>query len=379
MIYFDNAATSFPKPPSVTQAVVEYMTEYGANPGRSGHKLSVRAGETVFRTRKKLAEFFGVKNPMRVIFGSNATDSLNLAIKGVLKQGDHVITSSMEHNSTIRPLKKMEENGIISLTILKGDEKGKISVHEIDDAILKNTAVVVVNHMSNVSGTVQPINEIGERCRFKGIMLIVDCAQSAGIIPIDMNRDNIDIIAFAGHKGLYGPTGTGGMVISDSFEFSRIKSLKEGGTGSLSDREYQPDFLPDKFESGTLNVAGIAGLGAGIDFINIYNDGITGIIKHKKELQDYFLTSAKNINGIKFYYSDEGPGVVSFTIDGMSVSEITTELSEKYCIMSRQGLHCAPLAHKRIGTFPEGTVRFGFSIFNTKEQIDKTVKALKEM
>ena len=377
-IYFDNAATSFPKPDTVIKAVLDYMTKIGANPGRAGHRLSMEAGEIVFKARKNISRFFGAKNPMNVIFGFNATDSLNLAIKGVLSEGDHVITSSMEHNSVIRPLKRLEQDGIIFLTILKGDEQGILSVEEIDYLINDYTKAVVINHMSNVTGVVQPIKAIGKYCKGKSIIFIVDCAQSAGIIPINMETENIDILAFAGHKGLYGPTGTGGMIISENFDHRRIKPLKEGGTGSLSDKIFQPDFLPDKFESGTLNVAGIAGLSEGVEYISSINNGANSILAHKKELQEYFVSTAeKEIEGFILYSPKDAPGVVSFKLGGISVSEITNRLSEEFGIMSRQGLHCSPLAHQRIGTFPEGTVRFGFSIFNTIEEIDIAINALK--
>ena len=380
MIYFDNAATSFPKPPQVVDAVVEFMTKIGANPGRAGHSQSVKAGEIVFEARKKIARFFGVRSPMNVVFTSNATEALNTAVKGLLRDGDHVITSSMEHNSVIRPLNRLAQDGIITFSVLDGDERGVLSVEEVEKAIKPETRVVVLNHMSNVTGAVQPVRELGELCRSKGVLIILDCAQSAGIIPISLDADNIDIACFAGHKGLYGPTGTGGMVIRDDFDYKRIKPLKEGGTGSLSDKTDQPVFMPDKFESGTLNVAGIAGLSAGIDFLNSLPEGLKSVQLHKQTLQKYFIEKAeKHVKGFVTQSETVGSGVISFIIEGLSVSEVTMKLSDEYGIMSRQGLHCAPLTHQRIGTFPEGTVRFGFSVFNTRDEIDAAVKALKEI
>jgi cysteine desulfurase / selenocysteine lyase len=377
MIYFDNSATSFPKPPAVIEAVVDYMTKIGANPGRAGHKKAIEAGEIVFRTRKVLAEFFKISSPMNVIFGLNATDALNLAIKGVLCPGDHVITSSLEHNSVIRPLKRLEEDGIISLTVLDGDERGLISVPEIEKMIRPETKALILNHMSNVTGSVQPVREIGAYCRSKKIIFVLDCAQSAGIIPIDLKSDNIDMICFAGHKGLYGPTGTGGMVISDSYDVKKMKPHKEGGTGSMSDKIFQPNFLPDMYESGTLNVAGIAGLCKGVEFLKNFPGGFETISVHKKELQKYFIEKAsKKVEGFKSFSSPEALGVASFTIDGISVSEITQKLSDQFNIMSRQGLHCSPMTHKKIGTFPEGTVRFSFGVFNTAEEVKMAVSAL---
>ncbi|MCK5052437.1 MAG: aminotransferase class V-fold PLP-dependent enzyme [Candidatus Cloacimonetes bacterium] len=382
VIYFDNAATSFPKPQCVTDAVIRYMTQIGANPGRSGHKMAIEAGQIVYKTRKSIATLFGLRNPMHVIFTSNATEALNLAIKGVLEKGDHAVTSSMEHNSTIRPLHEMEKDGTISLSIIQADKTGILDPQKIRRAITTKTKAIIINHASNVIGCIQPIREIGKICRESGIIFIVDCAQSAGVVPIDIDRDNIDILAFAGHKGLYGPTGTGGMVISDGFDFKRIKPLKYGGTGSFSDKIEQPDFLPDRFESGTLNVAGLNGLLAGSKYIQKREGGIERILEHKTELQNYFIQKAETfVKDFYCYSSSQLPStsVIAFKINSYSVSETTQILSDRYGIMSRQGLHCSPLAHKTIGTFPEGTLRFGFSIFNKKEEIDLAVQALKSV
>lgn len=382
VIYFDNAATSFPKPECVTKAVIRYMTQIGANPGRSGHKMAIEAGRIVYKTRKSIAALFKLKNPMHVIFTSNATEALNTAIKGVLEKGDHVITSGMEHNSTIRPLHEMEREGTISLSIIQTDKTGILDPDKIRKAITRKTKAIIINHASNVIGCIQPIREIGKICKENGIIFIVDCAQSAGVIPIDINRDNIDILAFAGHKGLYGPIGTGGMVIADGFDFKKIKPLKYGGTGSLSDKIEQPDFLPDRFESGTLNVAGLSGLLSGSEYIQKRNGGIEGILEFKTELQNYFIQQAGTIIPDFICYSSSNlplTGVVAFRLNSISISETAQILSDKYGIMCRQGLHCSPLAHQTIGTFPEGTLRFGFSIFNKKEEIDFAVKALKSI
>ncbi len=382
IIYFDNAATSFPKPECVTDAVLNYMTQIGANPGRSGHKLSIEAGHIVFKARKSIAALFGLKNPMQVIFTSNATEALNLGIKGILQEGDHVITTSMEHNSAIRPLHELEKQAFISLAIVQADKTGIIDPKKIKEAITVRTKAVVVNHASNVLGCIQPIREIGKICKANGVIFIVDCAQSAGVVPIDINRDNIDILAFAGHKGLYGPTGTGGMVIADDFDHKKIKPLKCGGTGSLSDKIDQPDFLPDRFESGTLNIAGLSGLFAGSQYIQKKPGGIKGIYSHKNELQKHFIQQAEMfVQNFICYSSSNLPsaGVIAFRLKNISVSEAAQILSDKFEIMCRQGLHCSPLAHQTIGTFPEGTLRFGFGIFNTKEEIDIAVHALKSI
>jgi len=378
-IYFDNAATSFPKPQKVTEAVVNYMTNIGANPGRSGHELSQQAGKIVFNTRKSIAKLFGIKNPMKVIFTSNATDALNLAIQGSIKNGSHVITSSMEHNSVIRPLNTLEKSRGISLSIVKGNENGLINVRDIENEIRESTTIVIINHVSNVTGVIQPINEIGNLCRQKGLTFIVDSAQSAGALPIHVNNDYIDLLAFAGHKGLYGPSGTGGLVISDSYDYKNLVPLKYGGTGSLSDKPFQPDFLPDCFESGTLNVAGIAGLNEGVKHILSYGNGSIDICSYKRDLVTHFVNSAKaalKSFTLFGFQENNSMGVVSFRLGEIPVSQVSETLSNKYKIYCREGLHCAPLAHKTIGTFPEGTLRFGFGIYNNRNQINYAIKAL---
>ena len=374
LIYFDNSATSFPKPPQVIDAVVECLREYAANPGRSGHRLSMRAGKVLFEARMKLAQFFGVQNPMAVIFDLNATATLNLAIKGFAYKGLHVVTTSLEHNSTIRPLMRLKEDKVITLDILQGDSFGIVSIEELEKVKQKNIKLLVINHTSNVTGATQPLGAICRWCRKNGVTSIVDAAQSAGVVDIDMKRDSIDILCFTGHKGLYAPMGVGGMILSDEFDFEKIKPLKEGGTGSLSDAIVQPTFLPDRFESGTLNIPALNALMKGVEFIE---ENRVGIDFKKKELKRYFLEKSKEIDGIKVYTTHEENGVLSFTIENLSTSKITQVLSQKYNIMSRQGLHCSPLTHKKIGTYPKGAVRFSFGYFNDLWQIDRAVEALK--
>ncbi len=378
VIYFDNAATSFPKPEAVVEATINYMKNSGGNPGRSGHRLSIETGSVIFSARQSLADFFSVLNPMKIIFTSNATEALNLAILGTARDDFHVITSSMEHNSTIRPLKELESRGIISLTIVKCSSNGFLDPEDFAKSVKPETKMAVINHASNSFGILQPVREIGEICTHNGIIFIVDAAQSAGIINIDMKKDNIDMLAFAGHKSLYGPTGTGGLVISDSFDYKMIKPLKFGGTGSFSDKIIQPDFLPDIFESGTPNSAGIYGLGAGLQFIA--ETGFDNIKIHKKELTEYFIRKASaEVDGY-INYIPAGlieTGVVSFNIDKIQCSDVSEILSDEFGIMSRAGLQCTPLSHETIGTFPDGTVRFSFGIFNTKEDIDNSISALK--
>ncbi len=379
IVYLDNAATSFPKPPSVPESVLCYMQQIGANPGRSGHSLSAEAGSLLFSARRKAAEFFGIKNPMRVLFCANATEALNLAIQGLASPGDHVITSSMEHNSTIRPLREMERRGDISLTVVPCSAEGLVDPDDMIRAVRHSTRLMVLNHASNVSGTVQPLGAIGRACRERNIPLLADCAQSAGIIDIDLQRDCVDLLAFAGHKGLLGPTGTGGLVLSDSFDEKGLRPLKFGGTGSLSDRTEQPDFLPDRFESGTLNMAGISGLLAGLGYITGENKGLGCIQRHEQTLVESFINQA--LEAVPGFHPIVPAhlvhtGVVSFRMDGLSPSEIAQTLDERFRIMSRAGLHCAPLAHQTLGSYPEGLVRFSFGIFNTRDQVDYAVKAL---
>ncbi len=382
LIYFDNAATSFPKPGEVVNAVVEYMNHIGGNPGRSGHQLSVKAGEVIFSARQAVADLVGIKNPMRIIFCFNATDALNLAIRGFAKGGEHVLTTAMEHNSTIRPLKELEKEGLISLSIISCSEHGIIDMDKFADSITENTKLAVINHGSNVTGTVQPLKQIGLLCRQKGVVLLADCAQSIGVVPIDMKNDNIDLLAFAGHKNLYGPTGTGGLVISDEFDHKRLKPLRYGGTGSSSESIVQPGFLPDRFESGTLNCAGLNGLYAGITHITSKDLNIDTILTRKKELTTYFLSLAeKEVAGFHGYVPDDiiHTGVISFNLDRIEPSKTAQVLSDEHNILCRTGLHCAPLAHRTIGTFPAGTVRFSFGVFNTKKEIERTVSALKKI
>ncbi|MGO1469461.1 MAG: aminotransferase class V-fold PLP-dependent enzyme [Tissierella sp.] len=376
MIYFDNAATTFPKPDSVYESVMEAMKEYGANPGRSGHKMSLRANRGIFETRNLLAGFFNIKNPMNMVFTFNATESLNLGIKGILKAGDHVITTTMEHNSVLRPIKYLEKKGIEN-TIIQANSKGEIDPEDIKMAIRKNTKLIVTTHISNLTGTILPVKEIGKIAKDKKILYMVDAAQSAGVYDIDVDKMNISLLAFPGHKGLLGPLGTGGLYIREGLKIERIY---QGGTGSASESLIQPDTMPDGYESGTLNSPGIVGLGAGIKYIN--NKGIENIRKHEEELTKYFLDGIKDIEGIKIY----GPmdikkraAVVALNMKDIDSSEIAYILDEEYDIGVRSGLHCAPLAHKTIGTLDQGVVRFSFGIFNSKKEVDQAINALKEI
>jgi len=376
MIYFDNAATTFPKPDSVYESIMEAMKEYGANPGRSGHKMALKANRGIFETRNLLSKLFNIDNPMNIVFTSNCTESLNLGIKGVLKEGDHVITTSMEHNSVLRPIKYLEEKGIEN-TIVMANKKGEIDPQDIKRAIKENTRLIVTTHISNLTGTIIPVEEIGKIAKDRGVLYMLDAAQSAGVYDIDVESMNISLLAFPGHKGLLGPLGTGGLYIKEGLE---IQAIYQGGTGSASESLVQPDIFPDKYESGTLNAPGIVGLGAGIAYI--LDKGIENIRKHEEELTQHFIDGIRDIDGIKIYgvkNSKKQAAVVSLNIKNIDSSEIAYVLDEEYNIAVRSGLHCAPLAHKTIETLDQGVVRFSFGIFNTCNEIKKAISALKEI
>ncbi|SHH77133.1 cysteine desulfurase family protein [Caloranaerobacter azorensis DSM 13643] len=376
MIYLDNAATTYPKPEEVYQAMIESMKEFGANPGRSGHRLALKAGRAIYETRELLSKLFNIENPMNIIFTSNATEGLNLGIKGILKSGDHVITTSMEHNSVLRPLKALESIGV-ETTIIQCDKTGMINIDDIEKNIKQNTKMIITTHASNVTGTLFPIDEISKIAHENGLLYMVDAAQTAGVYDIDVKSMNIDILAFPGHKSLLGPQGTGGVYIRDGID---VVEMKEGGTGSKSESLIQPEMLPDKFESGTPNTPGIVGLGAGVKFI--LKTGIENIRKHEEELTEHFIRELKKIDKVKIYgpcdVSKQAP-VVSINLGEEDSSEVSYILDKVFNIAVRPGLHCAPLAHKTIGTFEQGVVRFSIGYFNTHEDIENAVKAVREI
>jgi cysteine desulfurase family protein len=376
MIYLDNAATTYPKPDKVYDAVLDCMKNYGANPGRAGHKLAIAAGRIIYESRENIAKLFNVDNPMNIIFTHNATDSLNLAIKGILKAGDHVITTSIEHNSVIRPIKSLEEIGVEN-TIVSCDKYGNLNPKDIEKAIKPNTKLIVTTHASNVCGTLVDIKAVGDIAKSYNILYLIDASQTAGIYDIDIKKVNIDMIAIAGHKGLLGPQGTGVLYIREGII---LKQLKEGGTGSKSEELTQPDIFPDKYESGTHNTPGLSGLNAGVKFI--LEKGIDNIRKHEEELTNYFIQELKKLPQIKIYGpadSKKQASVVSINIGNIDSGEISYILDDVYNIATRSGLHCSPLAHKTLGTFEQGTVRFGIGYFNTKDDIDKALNALNDI
>ena len=376
MIYFDNAATTFPKPEIVYEKTMEAMREYGANPGRGGHKMALKANRGIFETRNTIAKLFNIGNPMRVIFTASCTESLNLAIKGVLEEGDHVITTSIEHNSVLRPITHLEKSGVEN-TIVDANSKGEVDPADIEAAIKGNTKLIVTTHISNLIGSIVPIEEIGEIAKKHNILYLVDAAQSAGVYHIDVEKVGIDMLAFPGHKGLLGPQGTGGLYIKEGLELSEIL---QGGTGSASESLVQPEILPDRYEAGTHNGAGIIGLRTGVEYI--LDRGTEDIRAYEEKLTNHFLDGIKDIEELEIY----GPldtrkqaAVVALNFKGIDSSEIAFILDEKYDIAVRSGLHCAPLAHKTIGSLDQGAVRFSFGIFNTIEEVDKGIKALREI
>ena len=378
-IYFDNAATSHPKPEEVYRAVDHYQREIGATPGRSGHRMALAAGRVVLDARQRLARLFHVADSARIILTPNCTEALNLAIKGSVRPGDHVVTSSVEHNSVMRPLRRLEADGAIELTVAPCSREGWLSPADVEKHLKPSTRLVVVTHASNVVGTIQPVAEIGDITRKRGVRLLVDAAQSAGCVPIDVPALGADLLAFSGHKGLLGPQGTGGLVIGEGVD---LAPLKEGGTGSRSQHEAQPMHLPDRYESGTLNGPGIAGLAAGLAYME--EQGIPVIRKRLQELTARLLDELSLTPGVTVYGPrdpEKQTAVVSFTMVGMDTAALGGMLDERFGIMTRAGLQCAPAAHRTLGTFRRtgGTVRVSLGPFNTAEEVRYLGSCLREL
>lgn len=383
-IYLDNAATSFPKPEVVREAMGSFCRQSGVNPGRSGCDLGLRAESMVFGTRKKLTDFFNqsllrsgmVKDPNRLCYTSNATASLNMIVNGTLNGGDHVVTTIVEHNSVIRPVNHAKDRGVES-TFVGADSEGYVDPEDIRRAIKDNTRLVLVNHASNVLGVVQDIDAIGSVCREAGVPFAIDAAQTAGVLPIDMAESNISYLAFTGHKGLFGPTGIGGICVADDVD---IRSCIFGGTGVRSSDPYHIEDWPHRLEAGTLNLGGIAGLSAAQDWLA--EKGIENVYKHEIELLTILMEGLKEIKGVTIYghtRPERRVAVCSFTIDGRDPAEVGTFLDVDYNVLTRTGLECAPLIHKHIGTFPKGTIRFSVGPFNTSEHIHHAIKAVSEI
>ena len=376
-IYLDNAATSFPKPKEVATAVYDFMVNNGTSSGRGSYKKAMQSDYIVYECRKLIGKLFNFDNPKKVVLTSNVTDSLNIAMRGILKENDHVITSSLEHNAVWRCLKTLERDINIKIDTVECSKDGITNPQDIKKYIKKDTALIVFTQASNVLGTIQPIREIGAIAREHNIPFLVDSAQSAGAMEIDVKEDNIDILAFTGHKSLLGPMGTGGLIINTDID---IKPLKAGGTGGDSAYEYQPDYYPNHLETGTSNVSGIAGLREAIKFLN--KEGIENIHNKEKELTKYALEKLETVKDIEIY----GPkdcekmlSVISFNIKDKRPEDVGSILDQKYNIMLRAGLHCAPTAHSVIGTKDRGTLRIGLGYFNKKEDIDKLVEALNNL
>lgn len=372
MIYLDNAATTWPKPEEVYKAVDDCLRGIGGNPGRGGHSSARTATYILYEAREALAELFQIKQPTNIVFAFNATDALNMAILGSLRQGDHVVTTSMEHNAVARPLRWLESNGV-QLTVVSSDEQGRPDLTALGQIIKKGVTAVVMSHASNVTGTVMPIDCIGELTAQYGGLFIVDAAQTAGVENIDVDKMNIDMLAFSGHKGLFGPQGTGGLYIREGIS---LNPLRYGGTGSQSEYDVQPDFLPDRLESGTPNTPGIAGLLAGVRFI--LATGREKIRSKEMVLAQKLLKGLTGMGGVRVYgLSDhERTAVVSFNIIGVDSGEIAHILDSEFSIACRAGLHCAPWAHNTIGTLKTGTIRLSPGFFNTENEIEQALGAV---
>lgn len=375
-VYLDNSATTYPKPEEVYTSVLNYMKNIGANPGRGGYANALEGDRIIYNCRESLMKLFNFDKLENVIFTANITQSLNIVLKNVIKDGWHVITSSMEHNSVLRPLSTLKETKNIDLDIIECSADGVINVEDFRNAIKPNTKLVALTHASNVIGSIQPLEEIGKICREKNIYFVIDSAQSAGAIPVDFYKIGCNALTFTGHKSLLGPPGIGGFLIDDALNEEALPFI-EGGTGSLSQSIIQPDFLPDKFESGTLNAPGIAGLLSGINYI--MKEGITAIQEREQELSQHFINELLNIPSIKVYgFKDASLRTPTISINSSKINnaELGFILDREYGIMSRTGLHCAPLAHKTMGTFPEGTLRFSLGPFNDKKDINYALHAL---
>lgn len=377
IIYFDNAATSWPKPPGVAEAMMHYLSEIGASPGRSGHRMALEAGRLVLKARENLAELFNVVDPGRIIFTKNITEALNTALLGLLEVGDRVITTAVEHNSVMRPLRWLEMNRHVSVTTIPGDAQGVLDLDALRQALGQPARLVVATHASNVSGLINPLPEIGRLAREAGALFLVDAAQTAGSVPIDVETMHIDMLGFTGHKSLFGPMGTGGLVVGEGID---LRPLISGGSGSQSEHEYQPEFLPDRLESGTLNSVGLAGLVASTDFL--LTAGIEEIRAHDRALTARLLEGLAALDQVRVYgprQTDRQANVVSFNVTGKSPSQVGLALDEQFGLMCRVGLHCAPAAHRTLNTFPTGTVRFGLSYFNTFDEIETALAAVQQI
>lgn len=377
-IFLDNAATSFPKPEEVYQFMDQFYRKFGVNPGRSGYDLCMETGEVVEDTRKMLAEYFNSQDPNRLCFSYNSTDALNLAIFGMLKEGDHAITTTIEHNSVLRPLYHLYKNNGVKVDYIPFDSQGFVDPDDFPKKFKKNTKLVVVNQASNVIGTIQPVQEIGKHCREREIPLLIDTSQSAGKIPVDIEVLNVDVVVFTGHKSFLGPMGIGGLYVREGIE---IRHTRAGGTGVRSAVRTHLEEYPYRLEYGTLNVLGVAGLHAGLKWLE--KKGLSNIHDHEMRLTTLLRDGLKEIDGVTLYCQEDLTdhiGVLLFNIDGLEAADTGTILDVDYNIACRTGLHCAPLVHEQLGTDKiHGGVRFGIGPFNTEEHMKTAIQAVKEI
>ena len=376
MIYLDNAATSYPKPESVLRAVERTMRFLGANPGRSGHRMSLAAARIVLDAREALASLLHVQNPDDIVFGANCTDMLNLALQGACRQGMHVLTSAYAHNSVLRPLYRLEREKGVSLSFVPADRQGNIDYADFEKLLRPDTRAVICTHASNLTGNVLDLTRIGQFAHAHGLMFLVDASQSAGVLPIDMEKMQIDVLCFTGHKSLMGPQGTGGLCVREGVD---IAPWKVGGTGVQTYSESQPAQMPTRLEAGTLNGHGIAGLFAALDFLQ--ETGIGTIHAHETALLRRFVEGVRNIPGVTLYgdFDCERTAVAALNIGDMDSGEVSDILSEDYGIATRPGAHCAPRLHRALGTEEQGAVRFSFGWYNTEEEADAAVRAVREI
>lgn len=374
VIYLDNAATTFPKPREALQRMIDLYAAKGVSPGRGGYDLALEADQLVFDARKRLCQFFGGQDPDRVIFASNATDALNLVIQGVVKAGGHVVSSQLEHNSVLRPLHHLRERGLIDYDLVPFDSQGFIDPDDIARSIRPQTQFVILTHASNVLGTIQPMEAIGAVCREKGVPLIIDAAQSAGVVPIDLSGWGVSAIAFTGHKSLLGPTGIGGLILSRGFD---VQITRFGGTGIDSQEPIHTQTYPHRLEAGTINFLGVLGLMAGLDFLAA--QGIQAIRQKERALARRLWEGLAELNRVKLYgvdHMDQRLGIVLTNIEGMIPADVGAILDGDFGIATRVGLHCAPLVHRSLGTGRAGGVRFSVGPFNTEKEIDRAVEAM---
>ena len=374
MIYLDNAATTMKKPQCVIDAVVAAMSHMG-NAGRGATSAALDASRVIYDTREKLSDLFNLQNPSRVAFTCNSTESLNTAIKGILSSGDHAITTALEHNSVLRPLYDLQAKGM-ELSIVDCDENGNIDYNDFEKLIKENTKAIVCTHASNLVGNVLDVKKIGSIAKKHNLIFIVDASQSAGVFPIDMQDMNIDILCFTGHKGLLGPQGTGGLCVREGID---VRPLKVGGSGVNTFSKEQPVEMPTHLEAGTLNGHAIAGLNAALDYLK--EEGIDNIQKREEELMFRFYNGIKDIKDIKIFgnFENKRAAIVTFNVGDIDSAAFSDELSFAYDISTRAGAHCAPLMHKVMNTVEQGAVRFSFSHYNTEEEIDTAIKAVKEI